>query len=252
MITGFAKPLIAIPSPRDLPEFAAAVDKLPADKLFVKYMREQQAYDVIRQYFLTHREYDYLAILPDDLIVTPYHWHQLMSDLHEFNFEVLCGLCNLDISQEHKGMLNVCVRHLPSRSALTRSYDWLIEGGPEHQAYLDCMDPPIIQVAFAGFPFMFIRRDVVAQIEFKDDLIWNPHKVSGCCVDVIFTADCHDLGIPIYCDLRCRMNHLKVDDNIVIGKMTGIKQPEVKFVPFASLLEESEFSHQKKKKNQNG
>ena len=94
LVSDYPRVLIAIPSPRDLPQFAEAVNKIPADKLFCKYMHEQQAYDTIRENFLTsaNEQYTHLAILPDDLIVTPYHWQQLVEDLHEYDFPVLCGV----------------------------------------------------------------------------------------------------------------------------------------------------------------
>lgn len=230
-MTAYAKPLIAIPSPRDLAAFAEAVERLPADKLFVKYMPEKDAYDVIREFFLEHEEYTHLAILPDDLIVLPYHWAQLIFDLHEYQFPVLCGVCNLDISAEHKGMLNVCIDHKPalSRYQPERTYEWLVEGSEQHKKLMD-LTPPIIKVDFAGFPFMFFERGVIELFEFKDDRKpYNPMKLVGCCIDVMACADLYDLDIPIHCDLRVRMQHLKLDDQRVEGRMVGVKQPVVYF-----------------------
>lgn len=230
-LTEYPRVLIAIPSPRDLPQFAAAVDQIPTDKLFCKYMHEQQAYETIRASFLENEQYTHLAILPDDLIVTPYHWSQLLFDLHEYQFPVLCGVCNLDQSQEHKGMLNVCINHKPSisRDQSKRTYEWIIEGSDQHEKLMD-KTPPIIKVMFAGFPFMFFERSVIEQFEFKDDRKpYNPLKNIGCCIDVMTCADLYDLDIPIHCDLRVRMQHLKIDDSRVEGRMVGIKNPLVYF-----------------------
>lgn len=191
-------------------------------------MRENEAYSIIRENFLANETYTHLAILPDDLIVTQYHWHQLIEDIREYDFPVVCGLCNLDQSAEHKGMLNVCINHLPSREAYLRTYEWIMEGSAEHKALL-AKTPPIIKVKFAGFPFMFMRRDVVETVSFADDYEWNHYKLMGCCVDVIFCLDCHEQDIPIYCDLRCQMIHLKIDDVRVEGKKVDILPKHVYF-----------------------
>ena len=137
-----------------------------------------------------------------------------------------------DISPEHKGMLNVCIDHMQSISRYQpdRSYEWLVEGSELHHFLLTNKNPPIIQVIFAGFPFMFFRRDVIESFEFKDDRTpANPHKLVGCCIDVMTCADLYDLEIPIHCDLRVRMQHLKIDDSQIEGRMVGIKSPQVYF-----------------------
>ena len=84
------KPLIFIPSVRDLPEVKEAVDKLPYDKLWVKYMKQGQAYVTGRNFFLSHPEYTHLVINPDDLIVTEEQIEQLLSDTQIF---VISGWC---------------------------------------------------------------------------------------------------------------------------------------------------------------
>jgi hypothetical protein len=231
------KTLIAIPSPRDLPKFEEATAKLPADKLFVKYMYEQPAYETIREFFLTHTEYTHLAILPDDLLVTPEHYYQLVDDIERYNFDVVCGVCNLDKSEEHNGMLNICIDHMPSisRNQHYRTYKWLMEGSPEHERLL-LQNPPIIPVVFAGFPFQFFSRRTIEQFTFKDDRIpYTPDKLIGCCVDSMTSADLYDLGIPIQCDLRVRTIHMKIDDSQVEGRMVGIKQPNVSLIPYQEI-----------------
>ena len=226
------KILAAVPSPRDLAQFDAAFQKINVDKLIVKYMPEQEAYNIIRERFLKYTEYTHLAIVPDDLIVEPQHWDQLVADLKEYDYPVACGVCNLDNSPEHQGMLNICINHPPaiSRVQTMRSYKWLFEGSEEHQQYLN-KTPPIVKVNFAGFPCIIFARDVISLFVFKDDRKpYNP-KERGCCVDVMACADLADLDIPIHCDLRVRMTHLKIDDNQIEGKMVGIKEPKIEFIP---------------------
>lgn len=224
--------LVAVPSPRDLKVFDDALAKLNVDKLIVKYYWEFQAYEIIQQQFLAHKEYTHLCLIADDLIVEQQHLNQLMFDIGVYDFPVVCGLCNLDQSPEHKGMLNVCIDHMPSiaRNQNDRSYVWLVEGSEQHLELLANKHPPIIKVLFAGFPCMVIARDVVEQFTFKDDRApATPGKNIGCCVDVMTCADLHDLEIPIHCDLRVQMNHLKISDSAIEGRQVGIKNPHFYF-----------------------
>lgn len=126
--------LIGIPSPRDIPEFIEATVKIDDDKLWVKYYDEYTAYRYIRQFFLKHKEYTHLCLLPDDLIVKVEQYEKLRDNAE--GFHVLSGVFNSDFLNQNK------LTHYP-------------EG-----------DKDIIQVEAEGFGCCFIRRDVIEKITF--------------------------------------------------------------------------------------
>ena len=76
------KILMGIPTPRDnVDGVSNNTYGLPIDVLTVKYFKEYVAYQIIRDYFLAHKEYTHLLIKGDDVIVTKKHYEQLLMDV---------------------------------------------------------------------------------------------------------------------------------------------------------------------------
>lgn len=217
-------PLLASPSPRDIPEVRKNLETIPCDKLLVKYHHAKRAYKIIRSYFLDHTDYDYLIIHPDDLVVNERHFNELKDDIQRYNYPVLSGICNGDMKPPLDNVLAVTLTRLPHRNRHLRKYDFVSMYG---------VVIGIHQVAWAGFPFMWIRRDVVEQIELEDDSKWNNHNKRnsdmGWAVDVVFANRCHELGIPIHVDFDVLMRHLRSDFTIEGSDFkTGIEKPRIK------------------------
>ena len=85
------KLLIGIPSPRDIPNFKLAIDRINYDKLWVKYMGYQyDPYGQMRDFFLQHDEYTHFAICQDDLILHPKGVQTLIDDLELYPIISAC------------------------------------------------------------------------------------------------------------------------------------------------------------------
>lgn len=195
------KPLIFIPSPRDIPQFAESVKAITEyDRLWVKYLPEQEAYRKARTFFLNH-DYTHLVILPDDLIVTPEDIEVLCEDTRFNNYPIISGITNIDDGETFRGKYCVA-EHLPTFNGdmTLGSYKWYTE--EERQGRL-AMLHVVIQVKHIGFPLTFIRRDII------EDVIFRVHPTFSCCVDVQFCIDCDRLNIPIFVDLLVVGKHLK-------------------------------------------
>lgn len=221
-------PLIAIPSPRDIVDVKTALDKLPADKYWVKYLREQQAYDKIRAFFLKNDEYTHLILNPDDLVVSPAVHNKLLEDLEQYPaVKVLSGVCNINSEPQYKGKVNVVKSHRINGIRSERKYDYLSES-----AY----DPkmPVIPVMFAGFAYMWIARDVVERVPFRDDQKVNGQdRGSGGAVDVMFCNDCLDRGIDIWADMTARSDHLSsFNRTLKVGELPPQEIFEPSKIPF--------------------
>jgi hypothetical protein len=216
------KPLICLPSPRDIREVKFAMSCILADQLWVKYMPEQRAYDTIRHWFLERREYTHLVICPDDLVVSPKVHLMLKADLEQFrHIKVLSGVCNINSEPQYAGKLNVVTSHRINPIRADRTYDYL-------QIKDIRPDSPIIRVAFAGFGYMWIHRDIVEQVPFRDDTSPNKMRGAGGAVDVMFCNDCYDAGIDVYADLYARSEHLSSANRTL---KVGVDPPRVDFIP---------------------
>lgn len=216
-------PLIALPSPRKIDVVIEAHEKLKhIPHLWVKYFEEEEAYQVIRNYFLEHTEYTHLVIAPDDLIVEPQHYDALVSDLKKINFPVLSGICNLSMVSGMENIINICIEQMPN-IVRTKKRDFKFPKLSE-------LPKGLLQVKFSGFPFMFIRRDIVEKIDFESDRKHNPYRINPLNrgFDLPFCYNCDQLGIPIHVDTRVLMLHLRGADlsysygnqveNLLVGK----------------------------------
>lgn len=174
------KPLICVPSPRQIPEFQEAINKIDCPKLFAKYYPEPKAYEILREMFLDATDYTHMVIIPDDLIVSTHDFGTLGFDLMEFDFPVLAGTCRLSYT----------------------SQDWITAKKLDpHERFTSTelfTGIPIKKVEFDGLACSFIRRDVVEQIEFTAQSRF----------DFEFAKKCLDLDIPMHVDSRVVLTHL--------------------------------------------
>ena len=203
------KTLIVSASPRDILQSKEGLDDIKGvPKLLVKYFNEADAYKVITSYFLKHKkDFDYMVIAPDDLIVGQKYYDMLMKDLKKEQYPVLSGVCNVNVINNQVDRLAICIDKLPSIRRDEREFGWADLRNKDHP-----IPEGIIKVKFAGFPFMFIRKDIIEQIEIKGDLDYNldlpKHSTGSTSMDTQFCWECDKKGIPIHVDTRVKMVHL--------------------------------------------
>jgi hypothetical protein len=186
--------LIGIPSPRDIGLFKEHTAKLKPDRLWIKYHESYDAYMFMMDYFLQHIEYDYLCVLPDDLLVTQKDIDILTEDIRDYECPVVCGYCNMDARRTD--LTNICVDDLVDPLNTYARHDWLLSDSP----LLQGKKP--FKVKFAGFPLMMIRNDILNKIPFRI-------VKGGRFADTLFCYDCHLNDISILMDPRVKMEHLK-------------------------------------------
>lgn len=229
------RPLIAIPSPRDIDRVKNAIDLIHADKLWIKYYKpEIDAYVIMQREFLAS-EYTHLVIIPDDLVVGLEVWNKFMTDIEFFPNDIISGYCNLDRTF-NSGFTNISPK-LVQRHRTGRTYTWFSMGGlwqeaadyrAEHPELHKDLPEYMIDVPFAGFPLFAIPREIVRKIRFTNDSP-SGYDPLGCCVDVTFCYDAIKAGYRILCDIRLRTEHLKIDDNQVEHFKAGLVQPYYKY-----------------------
>jgi hypothetical protein len=189
-------------------------ERLPCDKLIVRYVLEHPAYKIARNFFLEHTEYTHLVIATDDIVVQPRHIEMLQKDLEEKDYPVLSGMMN--VNQSDTEIVNLTTI-MPSKQRSGRYYRFIkrqeLEGSED-----------IFQVAFSGFPLMAIRRDIVEKFNFDADRIYQGLDGSrGASLDLVFCWNCQENDIPVWADKRIDMKHLRKSGT----KYVGIKPSEV-------------------------
>ena len=125
-------------------------EKLPCDKLIVRFVSEYKAYKYARQWFLEHPEYTHFVIATDDIVVQPQHIEKLQKDLDEHDFPVLSGYMN--VNQTDTEDMNICHK-IGMKQRRLRQYKWIKKSELPDELFID--------VEFAGFGLTAIRRDVV-------------------------------------------------------------------------------------------
>jgi hypothetical protein len=203
-------PLVALPSPRDIPEVKEAVDLCLSglDRVWFKYWPQStEPYKHIRDYFLKRTQYTHLIILPDDLVVNVVGVTKLLLTAYAAptQYTVLMGNCSVTY-----GSLVFAITHnLPSLERYGRTYHWWTLRD------LEACPTNIMKVQHCGTPFAILAREVVEQVSFKNDKEWNNDTV-GFSEEVVLSHELHDLGIPIYVDTSVIFTHLKGKTGIPI------------------------------------
>lgn len=204
--------LILNPSPRKIKVFQVKLDKLNQkyDILRIKNdFDEKHAYNSGRDWFLKHIEYTHMAILPDDLLVEVKNVEKLISDLEEFDYPVLSGICNFAMSTKNFFSTMTAIEYTKYEAvdmlAMDGRFDYFKDVMTRERwkkIKEDMKDKPnrIIRVAWSAFPFTIIRRDIVEKIEFGSNLMG---------VDTVFFQSCINNSIPTYADLDVEMLHIK-------------------------------------------
>lgn len=208
------KLLLAAPSPRNIKEVQDEWDKINEDMLIVKHYQEYDAYQIIRNFFLEHTEYTHLAICPDDLIVTQKDVNILKRDIKKHDYAVITGLCNVEHGDD--SCYNVIVSDLPNLIHRQRSWRGFAKEGE--------LTETITKVLFAGFALEIIRRDVIEMIDFDSESKLqggDPNHIGN--LDLIFSYKCFEKCIPIYCDKRAKMVHLR-RGGAVINKDPNVRR----------------------------
>jgi hypothetical protein len=189
--------LLGIPSPRDIPQVLEQQDKLPIDKLIIKYYHEWTAYQHMRTQFLRLKEYTHLVIASDDLIVKPENVLKLINELEKKDYPVFGGVCS--INGDDLNTINIIrVENMPTLNE--RHYEFIKRKTMSG----------INQVGYAGFPLMAIRRDLIERFDFdsQSKLEGGDPDYTGN-LDLIFCLRCKENNIPIFVDTDNYMVHLR-------------------------------------------
>jgi len=186
-------------SPRsNIPRVEYQNQFLPCDRLYVRFVLEWNAYQIMRNYFLQHQEYTHLVLATDDIIVYEKDIKRLQQDLEINDFPVLAGVMNVDQGDE---IFLAITQILMTKQRDIRKPVWI-----KREDLFDY--PNIFTVAFNGFSLIALRRDIVDRQNFDADKVFQgfpPHR--GASLDVVFAHWCAVNKIPIRVDKRIMLTH---------------------------------------------
>ena len=211
--------MLFVPSPRDIPEIKKAISKLSIDTLWVKYFKQENAYNIARDYFLRDFKYTHLVICPDDLIITSQNLEMLL--LSAIDGKVISGWCTNTINENWKEIndssISETLPYKPPHKAKYDSYNFL---SVKEVLQRRKQGHTIIKINFSGFVLQVIPRRVLEIIPFRGD--------NDCCTDANFALDLADNRIDQYANLMVRTVHLRrKKSELQVGK----KKEEIIFVP---------------------
>jgi hypothetical protein len=194
------------------------------DKLLVKYHNSDEAYSIIRNFFLEHKEYTHLLIYAEDVLATPDVVKLLIMDARLLNYPVVTGWLNYDFK---RNWVAISTKDL-SKTKVTIAEQYYFLKPTDMLFY----DNPLMEVTFTGMPLTLIRRDVVEKTTFKpysyvyDNLLGTFMRL-GTMFDLQFCLECRRLSIPIILDKRVFTVHF--GDTRRFINLTN-KKKEVEFI----------------------
>jgi hypothetical protein len=209
------KPLLFIPSVREIPEVIDSWNALPYDKFIVKYRLEKEAYQNGKNFFLNHEEYTHLVICPDDLVLHYDAFEMLKRDVEEHDFLNLCGVSFVDEDSSA-----YCCKPMGVDITKSTKESYYQKTGTKGIKDNQILPNEIFDVSFTGFTCQWISRDLMEKLSFD----------GGCndgkgCMDLQFAYDMK--GIPMLVEPNAYFTHLRnrckneVKEWLVNGDHTG-------------------------------
>ena len=221
------------------------------DKLEVNYHMHHEALEIIKKYFLEHKQYNNLIISTDDTLGTACDVKQIIKDEKQHGFPVISGWTNVKLNRSWAAVSLIPHDGIETKISKYESYHFV-----DMAAILTGrLGYPFFKAWFVGLPLTLMTREVVEKVSFtkgfvnqKDKLCLTPEtKECGRPVmfDLQFAIECSKLGIPIVIDTRVFLLHFGFgvisslkpgvvveSDHLVVGK----KEPYTQFIKAAKNI----------------
>jgi len=218
------KPLLVYWRPKDIQPVLDGLKEIPCDQLFLNYMAYPYNYEMTTSFFKSNPEYTHLIVLPNDLVPTRDVYDKLIKHIREKDLAVVSGVCNWDTGK-YKDYINI-TSNLPTLDYANRRYYKLSKNRYPNT---------LLKIPWAGFPFMFIRRDIVFKVPFpphcvKDTKgqrpIWETKGGFG--GDLCWAHNLDYYNIEQWADTGCNMKHLRFYGEMLVG----VKSPSIEFFKY--------------------
>lgn len=198
------KLLIAIPSPRDIPEVQDNWTTYNHDVIVYKYGFQKEAYQYLRKYFLDHNEYTHFCIMPDDLVVSSEQLDRIWHKVDTKHFKVLSGLCPVDEDETRPAGIPMALQKTVQDTDGTSPREWIFKHEIDFtQEYLS--------VEHVGFSCTIIDRDVLSHVCWRGATKLNIDLEGN--FDWEFSKDIKRLGLHHTVLTSVVMQHLRNRQN---------------------------------------
>ena len=192
-------PLLFMPSPRNIPEVESSWNDLPYDKFIVKNELEKPAYQKGREFFISHDEYDYIVICPDDIIINRESFNVLKVTVEMLEMSNLCGVAMVDETSRAYACKPIGV---PFDAQSFGSYYYSPHMNKRKFELLPKNE--VLEVGYTGFMIQFIRRDLLNHLSFE----------GGCqngtgCMDIKQSQEMQKLKLPYLVHTGAFFTHLR-------------------------------------------
>ena len=196
-----------------MPSFRLAINKIPHDKLWIKYTGYNlDPYGQWLQYLKEHPEYTHIAICPDDLIPHPKGVEKLWKEAQKGTIVSACA--NVDKNTfdcpYRTSWPITATKNLPSLK-FPRNYDWYTWHELKEQRN---GKGSLVQVKHSGVAFMILSRAIIPKIGFCGDMgSLSEQKPSA--YDVGISHDLINQNIPQYIDTDVFFAHFRYGSKIL-------------------------------------
>lgn len=212
------RPVVIHTQPKDIEEIQNLFGLVQLPKVSIKYVPyAMHPYRLVQEVFLKMTKGTHLLLWPNDLVVSQQNIDKLIATLESTDFDVACGVCNVD-EHEYKEYWNV-TRTMPAKDFSVRKYEWT----KIHTA----KEGSMIKCGYSGFPLMSMSRRLLNEVSLHGDC-WDGHVDSGTNTDLAFCWDMHERGTPIWADPNNVMIHRRHEGALQTGK----KRPEVEILNY--------------------
>ena len=222
------KPLMVTCGVRWFPVCEYWIDRIDfMDKLKIKYHFHDTAFKLAKDFFLEH-DYTHMLIYAEDIITTPDMVKLLIKDAEEYDFPVVSGWINFDLTHN---WVSFNFKDLRKENVYyANQYQFpSIEYVLKHD-----LKNPFIEVFYQGMGLTLIRRDVVEKVSFKPykesiKKLGNRWFRAGTMHDLQFAIELANMGIKNIIDLRVFAFHCGYTVHLVKDHLIGAGS--VVFIP---------------------
>jgi len=201
------KILLVYLQPKDIQEVLEPLDDIFCDKLYLKYIKYPDVYEIANDFIKRHSEYTHIFWLQNDIVLNPSDFESCVQKLIHYDFQLLGLSMNVDLSGLGKHLKAFTIEpfeiHNYKRVEWARAYQY----------------KGIVNVFHNGGPFL-IERTLYLKFPLHGD------KVTGFNADMHFGLELWGENIKYPLDTKANLKHLRY-----VGKMqVNLKRPHTEYI----------------------
>jgi len=197
--------LIVYLQPKDLNEVLEPLSKIKCDKIFIKYFKYPDCYEIARGFIRNHPEYDFILWLQNDIILNEDDFFNLCRDVKKYNLDILGASMNVDLSSEGWEKCAFCIEPVDFSDK-------------KNMPYADLGDfEGIVKVNHNGGVFI-AKRDLMIKYPLKG------FDKAGYNADLLHGIELRGGSIQYFLNADIHLKHLRYCGTMQVNKKTPVME----------------------------